>query len=272
MRYRRKRWSPARRTDRSPAHGASVTANAVPSTSPNRRCASSRPASCGATVRNSSSSNPAATRSPMRCGPPSHRTSRAPVDLGHLDEARGRHPAIGPDRLDPHVRPRRDRPESLRTGRCRGDDHRHVRRREPGVGEVEVTARRGDDGRGLRARDAHPGPPGGERLGRSPVHASGRPLVRRRSADGAGTDEHDVRHRPEQAHHEAIGIEEPADLAATRAAIQVECDDAVDGRHEVGDDGRPIGPQGDMQLAVVPVAQVRRKEPAADIRRCVVRG
>ena len=59
-------------------HGAVAGSNATPSTRASRPTSGSRPASCGASVTNSSSSRSRSTRSPIRCGPPSHRMSRAP--------------------------------------------------------------------------------------------------------------------------------------------------------------------------------------------------
>jgi hypothetical protein len=86
--------------------------------------------------------------------------------------------------------------------------------------------------------------------------------VRRGRAHRAGPDEDDIRHRPKQAHDESIGIEEPADLAAAGAAVDVERDNAVEGRDEVRDDGRSIRAEGDAELAVVLVAQARRQSAA----------
>jgi hypothetical protein len=87
------------------------------------------------------------------------------------------------------------------------------------------------------------------------MRSPGRPLVRRRCPDRARPDEDDVGYRPEHAHDEAIRIEEPADLATAGAAIDIERNDTVEGRDEVGDDGRSIGTERDAQMAVVSIAE-----------------
>ena len=203
----------------------------------------------------------------MRWGPPSHRTSRAPVGRCQADELRGRGLMAGPDGLDPGVGCRPGRPEPFGPGWRRGEDHRHVGRRQAGVSEVEIAARGGHDGRRLRRPDPERPPPRLERRGGALVDASRRPLVRRCGPHGARPDEHHVRHRPQQAHHEPVGIEEPAHLAATRAAVCVEGDDAVDRRDEVGDDRRPVGTQVHPQLAVVAVVQLGWEESATAVSR-----
>jgi hypothetical protein len=86
-----------------------------------------------------------------------------------------------------------------------------------------------------------------------------------RGAHGPGANEHDVRHRPKQTHDEPIRIEEPADLATARAAVDIERDDTVQRRDEVGDDGWPVAPEGDTEITGIAVTQPGRQSAAPEV-------
>ena len=89
----------------------------------------------------------------MRCGPPSHRTSRAPTEAARSTRLARGDPSAGAGDLDPHSSAAGPAARGVRRRhRRRGEDHRDVGRRETGVRQVERTARGRDDGRRLRAR------------------------------------------------------------------------------------------------------------------------
>src|SRR4051794_35136541 len=73
--YRKKRWLSARLMLTSVPHTGRSGAKVLPDTKPGRSNRPSLPATCGARVRKSSSSSFSEKKSPIKCGPPSTRTT-----------------------------------------------------------------------------------------------------------------------------------------------------------------------------------------------------
>jgi hypothetical protein len=73
------------------------------------------------------------------------------------------------------------------------------------------------------------------------------PAVRAACSNGAGANEDGIRGCAEEPHDEPVRLETTADLPATRVAMAIERDHAVECRHEVRDERRPIGAEWDLE-------------------------
>ena len=128
----------------------------------------------------------------------------------------------------------------------------------------EVARSGHDHGRGRRRRETHVPAPTGVRLRRGAMDTPGRPGSRPAGPDGAGPDEHCIRRGAKQTHHEPIGLEPAADLAAAACAHAIERDDAIQRRDEVHDDRRPIATKLDLERGIESCAEMCRQHAAAD--------
>ena len=143
------------------------------------------------------------------------------------------------------------------------DDHRDVVRGEGRMTGVDV-ARRGDDHGRRLGREAKVAAPGLVVGGMRSIDPPRGPLVGGGVAHRPGPDDDGVGQRAEQAHHEPVGLEEAADLAAARGLTGlVEGDDSVEALHEVGDDRRAVGAEGDGEASAVPRGEGGRQIAAA---------
>ena len=107
------------------------------------------------------------------------------------------------------------------------------------MARVEVAAC-GHDERHRVRREAESLPQLAIGLGSLRVHPRWRPARAGRRSERPGTDQHDVGHGPQEAHHEAVGRAVAAHRAAIGVPVRVERDGAVEALHEVGDDRRSV--------------------------------
>jgi hypothetical protein len=201
-----------------------------------RRSPASRPAICGARVRNCSStrrsrkSRRAIEAHPRRespcCGGPDtlRRGWRAPESRSPRDESRGSQPnrahyaCIG-----------------VRTRGRRNDQHRHLAGCAHWQAQIDPAAAADDY--------VQRNPAFAQRFAKLQIfirelgrNCGGRPYVRRVGGERTRADDHHVRNGAQQAHHHAILVAESADVGAAGVSLLIERDDAVERSHKIAVD------------------------------------
>ena len=185
------------------------------------RSASAVPASCGASVRNSSSTSPSASSARLSVGPPSHSRARTPR-ARRVGERGGRRQLGQPDELQ-------RRGDGGRLGRVRAGEHDHRLvggGEQPGVPRQVERARDQHGGRGL-------GPPCGHPPGDPPRIADQPPVAL--GAQRPGADQDRVGERPQLGQQQRVGVR------AERPRAAADRRPPVDRRDHVQVDERPVG-------------------------------